>query len=640
MGISMVSQRRYSRDEPVPTGEEEWQIVSTKWWCTPFSSVSWSYDPEKAPRNVIFSKPPHYQLSLHNEQVQRFFDDQGCGPEFSHSLHEWSSAFKVTDDTVLNEELIGVKSACEVLKAYEEAVGFDYSPWPNLHLKDLEKGEKRIIDVSEMEVQLGKELWTELVNGLIGGKSLKEILKEVRDNTKDTLQRTFAIPNKINYFSRPSMPKPFQFNPSASSFVPLGSPTSTFSSSSCSSSSLNSPDPLGPSSFPSLTTPLSSPANKHRRDLQEYINGVHTRCRTTSSDGSFAASFERSSSEFLPSFLFDSADHRRRPTRASRTRTIVDRLRSQLQHDEDRTSPVSQVPSPTVSDFGVGGLGYFKPRLTISDGSSAYSITPPLTEEDSHHHDRGGIGSWTDNTEGWALSPVPAVVDQETKRTRSKELLMTLRRRTDSLTSNTNAIVNSAVGAMSASTSPALIASERLVESPEPVEAVDSHEEELSERTNQSHQIANFRVSSPLLGDRRASAQSTSPEVNYIHMLSQDRAMTRNLSPVYSRTHPKTDSSTRCSRRYIMNPDSGLSYPLFGRPLPIPNMGVPVQVSTMGTPRTGMRFPVQMPIQVPVRTMQYSTLMHLRIMQQMQIMRNSMNMAPISGTNTQSGSTR
>jgi len=606
--------------------EEEWQIVSTKWWRTPFSSVSWSYNSEKAPRNVIFSKPPHYHLSLHSEQALWSFDDQGCEPESSHSLHEWSSAFKVTDDTVLNEELIGVKNACEVLKVYEEAVGFNYSPWPSLRLKDLEKDRRRIGDVSEMQVQLGKERWTELVNDLVGGKSLKQILKEARDSTNNVLQRTFATPNKMNYFSQSSTPKPFQLNPSASSFVPHGSPTSTLSSSSCSSSSLDSPDPLGPFSFPSFAAPSPSPLN--RRDHQEYVKGFHTHCHTVSSDGSFAAVLDRSSSDFLPSFLFDSADQRRRPLRASRTRAIIDRLRSQLQYDEDRTSPTSQISSPSVSDFGICGSGYFKLRSTVSDGSSTCSITPPLTEEDFHHRDGVSIGGWTDNVEGW---PTPAVVDQETKRTRSKELLMTLRRRTDSLTSNTNAVVNSVAGAMSASTSPALIASERLVESPEPVEAVGTLAEELSERPSQ---IANFRDSSLALGDRRVGAQSTSPELNHINTLSRDEATIRNLSPVHSRTHPKVDSSTRYPQR-VMSSGSGVSYPLFGHPLPVPSMRVPAQISTVGAPRT--RFPVQMPIQVPMRRMQYSTLMHLRIMQQMLMMRNKMSAVPVSGTSTYSG---
>ena len=619
----MVFQGNPTRDHPDSMGEEEWQIVSTKWWCTPFSSVSWSYN-EKTPRNVIFSKPPHYHLSLHSEQALRSFDDQGYEPESSHSLHKRSSAFRAADDTVLNEELIGVKNACEVLKAYEEAVGFNYSPWPSLRLKNLEKERRRIVDVSEMQVQLGKERWTELVNDLVGGKSLKQILKEARDSTKSILQRTFATPNKMNYFSQPSTPKPFQLNPSASSFVPHGSPTSTLSSSSCSSSSLDSPDPLGPFSFPSFAASPPSPLN--RRDHQDHVKGFHIHCHTASSDGSFAAGLDRSSSEFLPSFLFDSADQRRRPLRASRTRAIIDQLRSQLQYDEDQTSPTSQISSPSVSDFGICGSGYFKPRLTISDGSSTCSITPPLTEEDFHHRDRVAIGSWTDNVEGWSA---PAVVDQETKRTRSKELLMTLRRRTDSLTSNTNAVVNSVAGAMSASTSPALVASERLVESPEPAEAVDSLAEILSERSNQ---IANFRDSSLALGDRRAGAQSTSPEMNHINTLSRDEATVRNLSPVHSRTHPKADNSTRYPQR-VMNSGSGVSHPLSGHP--VTNMRVPAQVLTTGAPRT--RFPVQMPIQVPMRRMQYSTLMHLRIMQQMQMMRNNMNVVSVSGTGTYTG---
>jgi len=58
--------------------------------------------------------------------------------------------------------------------------------------------------------------------------------------------------------------------------------------------------------------------------------------------------------------------------------------------------------------------------------------------------------------------------------------------------------------------------------------------------------------------------------------------------------------------------------------------GLPMAM-TMGTPhvavQTPMSVPMQVPVQVPVQTMQYSTLMHLRIMQQMQMMRNSMGMS-------------
>lgn len=54
-------------------------------------------------------------------------------------------------------------------------------------------------------------------------------------------------------------------------------------------------------------------------------------------------------------------------------------------------------------------------------------------------------------------------------------------------------------------------------------------------------------------------------------------------------------------------------------PISVPTLPVTVAV---GNPGVGMRASV--PVPVPVQTLQYSTLMHLRIMQQMQVMRNSM----------------
>lgn len=657
----MISQRSHIRDEPVPAVEEEWQIISTKWWRTSFGSVSWSYEPEKASRNVIFAKPPHYHFSLYKEQAHRSFDDYGDVDEPLHTPNDChlTSTRRIAEDDALNEELIGVKNVRDVLRIYEQAVGFDYSPWPDLSLENPGKGEKLPGGVSEVDVQSRKKQWGELVDDLLGGISLKNLLIEARENprsAKQVSQKLFAVPNNSDYFSQPSTPKPFQLNPSASSFVPIGSPTSTFSSSSCSSSSFDS-DHLVSFSFPSLDPSVPPTPNKPER--QEYVNSPDTRCRTTSSsDGSSVAGSERPSSGFLPPFLFDPTNQRRRPTRISRTRAIVDQLRSQYQQDGERTSPVSQNSSPTMSDFGVGSLAYLKSRLTVSDGSSACSTTPPLTEEDFQHHDGTGIVGWTDNAEGWTIPPVSSAVDPETKRTRSKELLMTLRRRTDSLTSNANAVASlAAARSLSASTPPTLIGSERLVESPEPVEdasTTGAEEVDWFERSNQSYQTVSSRVSSPAFQRRAAGvppATTGTPGAEYAYPTPHGHAAqgtaARAQTPTYSQAYSKATNGARYPQGYLANTASGLPYPLVGYPLPVPGvsmgMGAPVPMRmpsmpatvAMGTPRVGMQFPVQ----VPVQTVQYSTLMHLRIMQQMHVMRNSMNMAPV-GANTVTGATR
>ncbi|KAJ3559990.1 hypothetical protein NP233_g11123 [Leucocoprinus birnbaumii] len=639
----MLAQPSHFRDEPVPAVEEEWQIISPSWWRTDFGSVSWSYRPEKADHKAFCAKPPHYHLSLHKVHAQRSFHGDEVLEEPLHTLSDCHSppACRIAEDNVLNEELIGVKNTREVLKIYEQAVGFDYSPWPDL---GLENGKAQFGDVSEADVELGKERWNELVHNLFGRKSLENLLIEAKENPK---QNSRAVPStSIDYFSRPSTPKAgnFQLNPSASSFVPLGSPTSTFSSSTSSSSSFDSSDHLVSFSFPSLNASLPPPPNKPER--QEYVNILHTRCRTTSSsDGSSVASNERPSSGFLPPFLFDSVSQRRRPTRISRTRAIVDQLRSQhhQQHDGERMSPVSQDSSPTISDFGVNNLGYFKSRLTVSDGSSACSTTPPLTEEEFQHHD--GAGIWTDNADGWTIPPTPSAVDPETKRTRSKELLMTLRRRTDSLTSNVNAVASLAaarsLGAVSASTPPVIISPERLVESPEPEEdtVVDSHTAAEQDaawfQRSQTYLPSNAsRISSPALQRRIANAATTTSEVDHAHPAvyahpHHDTATRAQASAAYAQTFPNATNATRYPQGYIANPASGLPYPLMGYPMPVPsNVSMGMGVVAPMHPRGGMQYPIQVPVQA-----QYSTLMHLRIMQQMQMMRNSMGMNGGVGTN-------
>jgi hypothetical protein len=355
---------------------------------------------------------------------------------------------------------------------------------------------------------------------------------------------------------------------------------------------------------------------------------------------------ERLSNGFFPSFLFDTANQRRRLTRTSRTRAIVDELRSQHQYD-GVASRQSSSSSPAVSDFGINNLGYSKSRLSVSDGSSVYSTSPPLTDEHPHL-DEAGISVWSDNVEGWTVPPVSVAADPETKRSRSKELLMTLRRRTDSLNSNANGAANLAaarsLGVVSVSAPPIAPGCERLVESPEHFEDASSfeladsqvHEEEeetCSERHNSTHKCASSHNLLPSAHFTQLPETTFNPQLSPFSSYKNSRIHAQAQS--HGQAYPRTTNTSRYSQGYCLSPAYWLPYTLLGYPtsgVP-PNFGVPESMSIPAVPaalttapRVGMPAPVQMPVQVPAQPMQYSTLMHLRIMQQMQMMRNSMGL--------------
>lgn len=662
----MVSQSSCDPNESASAVDEDWQIIPTDWWRTPLSSASWSYQPEKAASDFVCAKPPLYHLSLHNKRVLGFSDEENSTDDVLNALGEWHSSASCRiagEDDVLNEELIGVKSANDVMRIYEQAVGFDCSPWPYLGSGDLEKRRRMCGCVSKTDIKSAKEQWDELVQDLFGGKSLQELLKEARANPKVKHEffknQLASSTTDTDYFSRPSTPKPFRLNPSASSFVPLGSPTSTLSSSSNGSSS-DSSEHLNSFSFPSLNNGFPPAINKAH---QEYVNSLPSRSRTSSSDSSSVASNDRSSSNFLPPFLIEPANQRRRPVRLSRTRAIVDQLRSQYHQDGVWTSPGSQNTSPTLSDFGVGSINNFnKSRLTVSDGSSVCSTTPPLTEEDHQFNDGVGVVGWNECVEGWTIPPAPIPVDPETKRSRSKELLMTLRRRTDSLSSSaTSAASLSAarsLGVISASAPPITCEPERLVESPEPAEDTvamnqlkpQAHREaddRCFDRSNPHQDIHSknshdFSLSNQDLTSTIPFNRTGSPQPTHVHPVSHNRtrrdSRTHSRTSSYSKSFPTSTAAAKYPAGYFANTSPGMPYTLLGFPLSVP--GIPMSMPTsmpvptipmtmaMGASR-GVPVPmsVPVPVQVPVQTMQYSTLMHLRIMQQMQMMRNSMGMS-------------
>ncbi|KAJ2931460.1 hypothetical protein H1R20_g5574, partial [Candolleomyces eurysporus] len=182
-------------------------------------------------------------------------------------------------------------------------------------------------------------------------------------------------------------PPPKSLNAFASSFVPSAEASA-----------------LSSFTFPTLNPPDNSTARlttvKIKKDDQGFFTDVQV----------------EDTPQPLPSFLQEPTPRRR--TRTSKTREIVDRLRSS--QADNLAKCISHSPSPIFHD-----LSFIQPRLSVSedggdrDRESSLS-TPSLDEED----------------EGWYDLGVGVEVPAPTKAKRARELLLALtRRRTNSTSS-------------------------------------------------------------------------------------------------------------------------------------------------------------------------------------------------------------
>jgi hypothetical protein len=639
----MVSQQDGYQTELAPAVDDDWHIIPADWWRTPIWLASWSYEPEEPIRGLARTRPPCYCLPLNTGQEQDLQDSKKATLQAGYEWPPTSAGHRFAeeeDDGGLNEQLVGVQCANDAIRCYEVAVGIDYLT------TDVESDKQSLIrdPVSETDIESGKERWDDLVRGLFGATLLQDLLKGAKAKAKvlRALPREqLVLPNAgTDYFSQPSTPKPFRLNPSASSFVPLGSPTTTPSASS-SSPSTDFSDRLNSFSFPSFYNAFPS------KVYQEHVNNLPSRSRTSSSGSSSVESIDQSSNDILPLCLFEPINQRRRPVRLSRTRAIVDQLRSQYNHDGAWTTPGSRVQDTTpASDPGVGNQNQFnKLRSTVSDTSTICPTTPPLSEEDHQVNNTVSVAGWGDGVEGWTIPPATVSVDPETKRSRSKELLMTLRRRTDSLTSNgATAASLSAARSLDVTMSPVTYESETLVESPGSMEVPpiefqvksgrghgkSPSDSKLHHESRSTHMRDSFSSHSDLTSTIPFHQTAPQPTLAYAPAYSRSRRDSR--THTWHQSYSQTCSlPTSYPAGYYQNAGAAMPYALLGYPVSMSGISVatPLAVPTIpvtvavGNPGVGMRASV--PVPVPVQTLQYSTLMHLRIMQQMQVMRNSMS---------------
>ncbi|KAJ7647841.1 hypothetical protein FB45DRAFT_860893 [Roridomyces roridus] len=387
--------------------EHGWQVVPPQWWRIPYTAVSWAYQDAAVAHKVAPSTASLFHIrsdDLHDEDIS----------------------------TELNPHLVGCQSALDAVESYEANVGFDWPPPPEM---DVQAHPDLTVVRKEEHVAVAKEQWDGLVRVLTGGLSIADChhdsddddsLSDVQRSTSSidltdsersvlslpmpatpTARRSFANilvkrPSASRSSSHSSERSPHRLNAAASAFVPSPSKPRL------QQSPVHSRTPSPPSPtfnttfvFPSLNTP----AVKIAKDEQGFYYEVpapapvHSHSRSSSSSNSL-----------LPGFL-----HPRRRTPTSKTRAIVDRLKSGTPAESAAREPVKSPPPLELST-----LAKRKPRLSLSEDGDA--------EDD---------GGWICMDEGVAAAAAATAAtpdNAKTRRTRDLFLALTRRRANSSPT--------------------------------------------------------------------------------------------------------------------------------------------------------------------------------------------------------------
>ena len=428
--------------------EDDWEIITADWWRTAFISVPWTYVPSDATKG----KP----------QRQQFHGSLFAGLSQFPSQNFHSDDVLCKNDT-LNPELVGVCGAMAAVTSYEEDVGFSYSTYPTIepHELDLFTHVDLSIDIDENDLLTGRQRWKELVDDLMNREifesvnldksSLTESFSSASDLTLSSMDFS-SSDGSIDSFVMPSTPKEKHIftdidvkvsspngsidgsGPDNPDFLPpgksLNAAASSFVPTFCSQSYeavhfpplVNASKSSSPTlSFANFTFPTLNassqpqPTVRLKKDEQGFFSEVQKELFNPDDEPT----------KLLPPFLQDPSPHRNR-SRKSRTREIVDRLRSTTSLDGNTTGQfalsngieppqkyASHSPSPIPSDGS-----FMIPRLSVSEDGDRAS-TP--SEDD----------------DGWVSQPNTLSPHHKARRTReTRELFLALtRRRTDSLSS-------------------------------------------------------------------------------------------------------------------------------------------------------------------------------------------------------------
>ncbi|KIM82472.1 hypothetical protein PILCRDRAFT_785193 [Piloderma croceum F 1598] len=434
--------------------------------------VSWAYpDWQQAPPlSIIHPKPPHYHDSLFNERPLRH-DSDSFG---EHAGYRNEKEDVVPDADALNVHLlVGVKSAEDTLRAYEIDVGFYYSE-PDSSF-ELEADRSLCKLITDDAIAVGKERWAQSVQNLAGG-DIDSLLQSRRDSGVQDLRSPTSseffdltdsensehsvdsdpVPSTpkprpyANVTVKQSSPTPLDYSPSrslnasASLFVPTLTPVkfpSDFGPSSRFRRAVSSPSP-SPSpthsnfTFPSLnasTLPTLPPTLK--KDEQGFYTEVTLSPSTEQTSTSNRA--QRSSTSLLPPFL---ADPSRRTRKTSKTRKIVDQLRSASVNGFDTPTGRGCVPIRSIST--PHQLSLIGPSLSISTDGGAHWL-----EDDVLQSPVDSLQSTTEDFEeegdGWLRAEVEdADGNPEAKARRTRDLVQALGRNRPDSTHESDSDVN------------------------------------------------------------------------------------------------------------------------------------------------------------------------------------------------------
>ncbi|KAJ3789308.1 hypothetical protein GGU11DRAFT_59992 [Lentinula aff. detonsa] len=365
------------------TDEDGWQIISTDWRRIPFEDISWAYQP----------------LSTRRTRCKAL-----CRPvvKLSHLADKVDESSNDSEQELLNPDLPGIEAACDALISYEADSGFRYKFCLDLRENEFTESARDIpCQIDEKEVLVSKEKWNEMVQNLTGD------FTEERDNISSSGSDSSSLTSSLmldfsdwefpNHVSMPSTPKPrpypygttrsspsvsppLKLNAFASSFTPSGSsvPSLTFSNNASPLTTRSSPSPtLHDFVFPSLnpSNPSVYPKLKIEKDDQGFYTNIEAEIELSTPKSRMTPS------TLLPAFLQD--DHTRRKGVSSRTRALVDRLRSRqsVAHEGSGSDLSSSSVDPRPRDSQIIILDG---SLSRSRSGSRVSTHTPTTSADDN----------------------------------------------------------------------------------------------------------------------------------------------------------------------------------------------------------------------------------------------------------------
>ncbi|KAG6832093.1 hypothetical protein H0H87_002921 [Tephrocybe sp. NHM501043] len=424
---------RYRKLETVK--EEGWHIVPNAWWQTSYESVSWAYSPDDAAENNTTSG--RFRGSV--------FGASRTSCDLPRPRHVGSG------DLVLSENLSGVHCAVDALLKYEMDVGFSPEKLNSKPRADLS------VQIEDEALARGKEMWEAYAEALISGvdndptmamdATLENFARDAEvsrtpspSSSQGGLHRSTSTLSSVdltdsdlsfNSSSLPSTPKRKNaevivevkdaslvkadhrryvlsggrpLNAAASSFVP------SFIPSKADSEPFSFTTPTAPKSKPSpppvfadFTFPTLAPPPLPTVAIKKDEHGFY-------SEAEVAAPVPQSQQEtctFLPPFLKNAS---RRKVPASKTRALVDRLRS------SHNNTHSPVPNAPLYD-----LNLLDERVTVSEDDMTHNsgVSSPSSQEDDE--------------DGWINVGENEKSSKESKARRTRDLFLALtKRRSDS----------------------------------------------------------------------------------------------------------------------------------------------------------------------------------------------------------------